>query len=394
MQRTHKPQPTTSSHCVPPEVLPERPSADWSWEANPFALLVTTSRGDLIHGVNVRAAQLGLAPGQRAVDASAAHDDLAIAYADPAHEAAALERLAGWSRRWTPHARVDGVDGIALDVTGCSHLFGGEVAMLETIGNRMVRMGLTVQLAMAPNHAAAHALARYGKGERTIVTPDELEAALSDLPVVALRIDDASVTLLRRLGLKTIGQAGRIPRAALKKRFGARTKRRDPRDDTYDDYLGRVTGASDDVLARLDEALGRAPVPFDPQSEEEPLRIVDGLVEPVLETQAVLACLRPLAERLMQMLQSRDEGVVSLALEAFRVDGGRSSTILRLSRPTRETDRIMRLLIDRLDGWHAEFGFDALAVEAVESAPLPPEQTDHLQRETGADVHGLIDRLR
>ncbi|MEL7279344.1 MAG: DNA polymerase Y family protein [Pseudomonadota bacterium] len=364
------------------------------WDSGPFALLVTTARGDLIHGVNGEAAKLGLGSGQRAVDAAAAHDNIAMAYADPAYEAAALERLAAWSRRWTPHAKVDGVDGIALDVTGCLHLFGGDAALLDTISQRMTAMGLTVRLAMAPNHAAAHALARYGIEDKLVIGRDDLEAALQDLPVVALRINDASVTLLRRLGLKTIGQAAKIPRAALKKRFGAKTKRRDPRDDTYDDYLGRATGASDDVLARLDEALGRAPVPFDPLKEEEPLRILEGLVEPVLEIQAVLACLRPMIDRLMAMLKKREEGVLSLALEAFRVDGGRSSTTLRLSRATRETDHIMRLLLDRLDGWQSDFGFDALAVEAVEKAALKPTQTDHMQQQSKADVHGLIDRLR
>ncbi len=361
---------------------------------NPFALLVTTPRGDLVHGVNAVAARFGLAPGQRATDAAAAHNDLAIAYADPAYEAAALDRLAAWARRWTPHTRTDGVDGIALDVTGCTHLFGGPDTMLDTIADRLAAMGITANLAMAPNHAAANALARHAGVKRMVVDGGALAETIADLPIVALRIDPASITLLRRLGLKTIGAVSRVPRGSLKKRFGARAKHRDPRDDTYDDYLGRTTGASDDVLARVDEIAGRVRIPLNPQQHPDPLRIARGLVEPVTETEVVLASLRPLVDALMAMLVERDEGVVALLLEAFRADGGRSSTVLRLSRATRESDRIMRLLIDRLDGWHAEFGFDALAVEAVETAALPARQNDHLGMNAGPDIHALIDRLR
>lgn len=360
----------------------------------PFVLLVTTSKGDLVHGVNETAARFGLAPGQRATDASAAHDNLAIAYADPDYEAVALNRLAAWSRRWTPHTRTDGVDGVAMDLTGCTHLFGGYEKTLHMIGDRLAAMGLTARLAMAPNHAAAHALSRHGSKARRIIGRDGLHDALAGLPVSALRIDPASITLLRRLGLKTIGDVARIPRPALKKRFGARTKRRDPRDDTYDDYLGRTTGASDDVLARVDEIVGRVFIPLNPERPEEPLRITRGLVEPVMQTEVVLACLRPLVDELMGLLIKRDEGVVALGLEAFRADGGRSATVLRLSRATRQSDRIMRLLIDRLGGWHAEFGFDALAVEAVETAALPPQQEDSFGNTSSTDLHALIDRLR
>ncbi len=378
-----------SSHCADAEQ-----SIITCDEDKPFALLVPTPHGDLIHDVNECAAGFGLAPGQRATDAAAAHDNLAIAYADPEYETSALDRLAAWARRWTPHSRPDGLDGVVLDVTGCTHLFGGDAKMLDTIGERLESMGFTIHMAMAPNHGAAHALARHAPSNKIIVNNADLEKHLSSLPVQALRIDPASVVLLRRLGLKTVGDIARIPRAALKKRFGARTKKRDPRDDTYDDYLGRVTGASSDVLARLDEALGRARKPLNPQRYMEALRVAEDLVEPVMQTEVVLACLRPLIEKLMQILEQRDEGLVALGLEAFRVDGGRASTTLRLSRATRETDRIMRLLIDRLDGWRAEFGFDALAVEAVEVAPLPPSQDDHVSSEKIFDPHALIDRLR
>ena len=50
--------------------------------------------------------------------------------ADPAGDAALVERLARWAGRWSPLVEVDGDDGLRLDVTGVAHLFGGEAALV------------------------------------------------------------------------------------------------------------------------------------------------------------------------------------------------------------------------------------------------------------------------
>ena len=351
-----------------------------------------------MHGVDPPLAALGVAPGQRATDVMALHPGLAVAYADPAGEPAALGRLAAWMRRWSPLTRPDGTDGIALDATGCAHLFGGEVAMLADVRSRLAGLGVTARLAVAPNHAAAHALARRetsgaGDGDPVVVESGEEAEALSQLPVGALRIDPASAAVLRRLGLRTIGQLAALPRPALKKRFGG-GRRRDPRDETWEDYLGRSLDRSADVLSRLDEALGRVSVPLDPAREEEPPRVLRGLTEAVMETDTVLASTRPLLDELSALLDERGQGVRTLRLEAFRTDGGRSETVLRLSRPTRDTNHLMGLLVDRLEGWRAEFGYDALAVEAIAVERIAPVQDDTEGTATGPDPHALIDRLR
>ena len=363
-------------------------------------LLARGPRGDVVHGVDPALAALGIAPGQRATDVMALHPDLEAAYADPERETASLHRLAAWMRRWSPLTRPDGPDGVALDATGCAHLFGGEGAMLRGMGERLAALGVTARLAMAPNHAAAHALARHGGGDSgsgIVVRKAELGDALASLPVAALRLDPSTLTLLRRLGLKTIGQLAALPRASLKKRFGARTTRRDPRDDTWDDYLGRALDRSGDVLARLDEALGRVAVPLDPERPEPARRALRGLAEPALDVSVALRLARPVVAELMGDLERRSEGVRVLQLEAFRVDGGRASALLRLSRPTRDVDHLMNLLAERVEGWRAEFGIDALAAEAVAVEPLDPAQTEaeaDPRRSRAPDPHALIDRLR
>ena len=60
--------------------------------------------------------------------------------ADVAADHRALEALAIWAERWSPSVSLDlsgdGLEGLFLDVTGATHLFGGEAALLALIRNR------------------------------------------------------------------------------------------------------------------------------------------------------------------------------------------------------------------------------------------------------------------
>ena len=45
-----------------------------------------------------------------------------------------LENIAQWCERYTPLVALSNSDGLFLDITGCAHLFDGEAAMLEDMG--------------------------------------------------------------------------------------------------------------------------------------------------------------------------------------------------------------------------------------------------------------------
>src|SRR5205823_3979279 len=53
-----------------------------------------------------------------------------------------------------------------------------------------------------------------------IVPSDGQSAALSPLPVVALRLPDKILDTLRELGIRQIGQLQQLPRSSLPARFG------------------------------------------------------------------------------------------------------------------------------------------------------------------------------
>ena len=56
-------------------------------------------------------------------------------------DAALLRRLAEWCLRYAPLAAVDPPDGLWIDVTGSTHLHGGETRLLRDLVSRLNAQG-------------------------------------------------------------------------------------------------------------------------------------------------------------------------------------------------------------------------------------------------------------
>ena len=85
-----------------------------------------------LQAVDRQATALGLRAGQPLANARAMLPALEVVPADETADAQVLERIANWCDRFTPHIALDGRHGLLLDVTGASHLYGGEPALLHT----------------------------------------------------------------------------------------------------------------------------------------------------------------------------------------------------------------------------------------------------------------------
>ncbi|MGB8273799.1 MAG: DNA polymerase Y family protein, partial [Alphaproteobacteria bacterium] len=116
----------------------------------------------MIAAVNRAAEEAGVFPGQTLADARAVLPSLAAADHDPVADAAALARLAEWCTRYSPWVAPDGADGLFLETTGCTHLFGGEEAMVADSCRRVGELGFCAVAAMADTPGAAWAVARFG----------------------------------------------------------------------------------------------------------------------------------------------------------------------------------------------------------------------------------------
>lgn len=348
----------------------------------PQALVGDGAHGPVIAATN-RAAQLaGVAMGARVADMRALCPGLRVDFADPQGDRAALQSLALWARRWCPWTVADhwtactaaaggpesGGLGLILDTTGADHLWGGEVAMLQGIEAALSMLGLSARLALAPTWGAAWALARFGPVRSLWRGP----ADLAPLPVAALRLDEATVLLLKRLGLRSIGLLADLPRLSLARRFARAAPDQNP-------------------LIRLDQLTGHLPEPVSPPEAPPVFRTDARLPEPIFDPTHHLPAL---CEAICDQLARAHQGARRLRLTVYRTDGQISRIEAACATPGRDPAHLVFLFRDRLDKIDPGFGFDLISLEVPMAEPLGTQQVD-LAGGTDAtlELSHLVDRL-
>lgn len=318
----------------------------------------------VIQAVDGAAAALGLRRGQVVAQAVAVVPGLVVADADPDEDAASLERLARWCQRLTPLVAVDAPDGLWLEVTGCTHLWGGEQSLLEHLVGRLARCGMQARAAIADTPGAAHAMTRHG-GD-AIVRPGAQAEAIGPLPVQALRLQEETVATLRRLGFEQIGDLARIPRALLARRFGPQ------------------------LCLRLDQAHGLAAEPLWPLAHEAPLQHRLSFLEPLLTAEALSEATVRLLRPLCAAMEGAGLGARRLDLLFERVDGTVQATRIGTARPNRDPRHLARLLDEHLPKVDPGLGIEAMSLVVSLT-----EKVRWRQRTASGDrdVSVLVDRL-
>lgn len=332
----------------------------------PFALSLKTGTAERIQCLNDLAEAAGLSRGMGMADARAFCPDLVSRPARLQDDAAFLRVLARWATRYCPWVGLDGADGLALDITGAAHLFGGEAAMLDDMRLRLMRSGFAVRLGLADTKGAAWALARYGEG---IAPAGQTRAHLMPLPVAALRLEPEICTRLQRLGLRAVGDLLDLPRATLTRRFGP------------------------GLLMRLDQALGAQPEEVSPLADPPDFSAQMTLAEPIGLAADVMAGAARLLEQVCERLDAQQMGARVLGLGLRRVDGENQQVELRLARPLRDAARILPLFERGVAEVDAGFGIDQLRLEATQVEALPAQQLSPLQEAHHDKLHDLITRI-
>jgi protein ImuB len=343
-------------------------------DARPFVLVASGARGQRVAAANRAARAAGVTLDMTHADACAVVQGLLSRPTEPKADVVALRALARFAERYTPIANTDGEDGLVLDVTGCSAPFGGEAGLLQDLTRRLAHAELTAKPALADSWGAAWALTRYG--EVVLVPPGEQRTALASLPVAGLRLTAETVTLLRRLGLTRIGDLYRFPRSSLARRF-------------------RAESGLDNVLLRLDQALGRVPEPIVPLRPEPLYREYLAPLDPILDQEGLAAGLRLLLVRILRRLERDVCAIRRLTLEATRGDGKCFLLEVRTSRPARDLRHLMRLFAERLPAIDPGFGIDLLVLETPETVRVEASQPGFAGREQGTaeKLAPLVDRL-
>ena len=309
-----------------------------------------------------------------------------VASYDPAGDLDFLEKLALWARRWGPWSAIDAPDGLLVDVTAVAHLFGGEAKLLEDAGQAFAARRFAARLAIAPTAGAAWALAHFGAYDgvqaNILAADDDMDARLADLPVAALRLDADVLLVLRRLGLKTLGD--------LFERFGEVSGR----DALQRRFRNRKAPAAN-PLVRMDQLFGRVPEPLLPVIPQQVPLVQRRLIEPIRHRDLLDQVMRDLAEDMARELEGKGLGARRLELGLWRVDSEVVVRQLELAAATRDPAHICRLFAARLDDIDAGFGIEMLRLRASWAEPMALGQQDI---EASAQRHGTslaacIDRL-
>jgi len=339
-----------------------------AWQpAKPFVIAALEGHQNTIIAVNDAARIHGIAPGMTLSRARVISPDVKAEPASPEGDARALEHLAARALRYSPLVAPCPPDGLWIDATGAAHLFGGEAAMVKGITRRLRAVGLTARTAMA---GTPWAWARYGAGD-PVLAPGTEPQALDCLPLHALRLSQDTVQALRHVGVKTIGEVRRIPRATIPVRFGK------------------------DVLRRLDQALGFAPEAIAPISPPAACCQRMAFAEPIAAPEDLQRVIHLLTQGLCGDLEKADQGALKLDLIFVRIDGHPQTIRIAAARPSRDAAHLAKLLIDKLPTIDPGFGIESAVLNAWRVGMLRPLQlgTDGHQVHAEKDLGELVDRL-
>lgn len=338
----------------------------------PTVLIERIGQRDLIRSACPVALSLGLTPGMVAAHARALVADLDVRDADPDGDNAWLDRLALHGvAHWTPTANVSGGDGLWLDLTGTTHLFGGEERFCRRLLRFLQRLGFTARIAVAGTPGAAHALARYGGRDILVLAPGAEVSALAELPVTALRLEFSAQTAAARFGLERVADLIRLPRGPMAKRLG----------------LAAVT--------RLDQALGHVAEPIIPVVPFEAPQVSRRLLEPIGTPESITQVISDLVDDLIAVLRQRGLGVRTALLMADRVDGETQRIMIGASRATRDAKHLKRMFGLKLDRIEPGLGIEAMHLLVPHSEPLGASAAGSLIKSEGAttDLAPAIDQL-
>ena len=318
---------------------------------------------------------LGVRAGQRRATALALAAGLGIVEHDPVAERDALEQVAAWLLQFSPTTSLQPPDGVLVEAEGSLRLFGGLERLLARIRDGLGALGFGAHLGVAPTATAAWLLARW-RDDARIGHESLLLAGLGPLPVELLEAAAPHRDALAAIGVRRFADLARLPRAGLARRWGPA------------------------LLDQLDGALGRRAEPR--RAFEAPPRFALRLelLAQVEHAEALLFAARRMLLQLVGWLGAR-QAATREALLVGEHDGGRHAcppTVveLRLAQPSRDPDRLVAVLRERLAVLRLPAPVHTLQLQCERTVALAGTPGE-LFPAAGADAEGLarlVERLQ
>ena len=321
---------------------------------------------------NERASSQGIAPGMCLNAALALVPGLRVLERRPAAEAALLDRLGRWALRFTPVVSLEPPSAVLAEVRGSLDLFGGVMALVRRALAGLEAGGLPASLALAPTARGALWLAR-AELAMTVTRADAMPAVAARLPLACLHWPEDAVAALAGLGITSVADLLRLPRAGFAARFGPR------------------------LLDELDEGLGRRPAPrrrhlvperFDERLELPAAAESTALLQPALER---------LLARLAAFLRARAAGIQELRVDLLHRGGAPTRLRIALARLAGDAAALGELLDERLGRCRLGEPVVALRLRSGVLLPLQLRDAGLFERGRSADPEAtarLLDLLR
>ncbi len=286
----------------------------------PFAVIA----GALVLIPNNTAARAGVQVGMRLTAAQALLPRLHRRERDPATQAQALERLAGWALQFTTQVSPQPPQSLLLEIGGSLRYFGGLEGLRGQLRSGLEGLGYRHVLGIAPTPTAACLLARAGH-ERPVTRENELREALAEQSVQVLDLEEKQHAALHNLGLHTLGGCLALPRNGLARRLGP------------------------DLIRQLDRALGHLPEPR--RNWQAPPRFHSKLELPaeVTDTARLLFGPNRLILELCGYLQGIEAGIQRFQLDLHHRRQAATPLSIGLLAPSRDPEHLLDLARHRLE---------------------------------------------
>jgi len=373
--------------------VPGLPLAALHSTARAASLVVVDAddRNQRVVAADARALAAGVRVGMTLGAALAAAPGIDPQPRDTARELVLMQQLAAVAAAFTPLVSIEPPDGLVLEIKPSIQLFGGLRELCRRLRDACLAHPVFASGECAPHFTLAPtalaALAAARAGARCFITdPNLLPARLKPLPLGVLRWPEEENARLAAMGVHTLGELMRLPRAGFARRFGPVQ------------------------LADLDRLLGRRADPRRRVTARERYRGSLDLDHEIHEHERLLRVLEPLLSELEEFLRARQRGITSLRCRFRHYRAEPTVCALRLAQPESDAARLATLLRERLATIvlpepvrRCELASGALTERTVASRALwapgehgsapageMPALVEHLRARLGADaVYGL-----
>jgi protein ImuB len=307
-------------------------------------------------------------------EALAIEGRLEVEEEDRESDARALEQLAVWMERYSPMVSLEegaAPSSLLLDISGCASCFRGEDRLLRQAVRELGEAGWTARIAIADTPGAAWGLAHHARTP-CLAPPGATERVMRSLPLAALRVPGEALAALLELGIREVDQLLKLERASIPSRFG------------------------EEVLQRIDQALGRAPEPLKPYRHVPEARVRSWLGYATDRLPVLLQALESLCERLEALLRRQHWGARQVECCLYSETGKSVRFEVGLCRASHSARHIGMLLRARLERVRVEEPVSGMCVHALAWEPVVDCQAEFFETEpqrASAELALLIDRL-